>query len=325
MKNKIPFLLNLLFILNSFSQTKTAIIDKNIDQVVNKFSNYKNELGNEDITAGTDSEMSTTYKIRGEDYFKQVELKYLKLVYNNNSSSSSIVDSDWDIQFKKISDQQTECSITLKKIIPRAGLKSNIILKESTSTGRLEKEIIDFINDVESNGIENTDNSEKTNAVEENTITAAFENFGSLLNEKKIISLPTTLANFEEKIGSKANVLRNEACENDEYYSWTFSNGINLIYYKLKNQNQAYSLSYFGDDVIDGLPLDLSFKKSSLQECKIKYAKYGAKSHQESETDPNTNETHTYSIVDFKSGQYFVTLGFYDNKYLSSIQLSTSK
>jgi hypothetical protein len=297
------------------------IIDKKLDQILAKYSEYKNELGSQDIMAGTDAEIYTTFKITREDYFNDAGGRYLKLAYNNNSSSSSIVASDWDISFKKTSDDKVACTITLKIIKPSAGSKSNIIITKSYSTGKLEKEIIEFLEDRETIAPEGTtedDSNQPTNTI-------AFEHFRTLLTEKKIINLPNTLINFKEKIGSKPNVLSNEACDNDEYYNWTFSNGVNLIYYKLKNQNQAYSLSYFGDNVIEGLPLDLSFKQTTFQACKIKYAKYGAKWHQESETDPNTNTSNVYLVLEFKMEKYFVTLGFYDSNYLSSVQLSTSK
>jgi hypothetical protein len=321
MKKKILFIICHLTIICSFGQAKIVIIDKKLDQVLAKYNDYKNELGSHDIMAGTDTEIYTTFKITSEDYFNDAGGRYLKLAYNNNSSISSLVASEWDISFKKTSDDKVECRIALKKIMSRGGIPSHIIVAKSYSTGKLEKEIIDFLEDKVTIATEATtenDSSQPTSTVE-------FNHFRTLLTEKKIINLPNTLINFKEKIGAKPNVLSNEACENDEYYSWGFSNGVNLIYYKLKNQNQAYSLSYFGDNVIGGLPLDLSFKQTTFEACKIKYAKHGAKWHQESETNPNTNASHTYLVLEFKMEKYFVTLGFYDSNYLSSVQLSTSK
>jgi hypothetical protein len=326
MKNTFLFLVCLLYAILSFSQAKIVIINQTLDQVTAKFSEYKNYLGSYDIMAGTDEAIQTTFKIKYEDYFKDAGEKYLKLAYTDKPSSSSLVDSNWDISFKKTKDDKVEFTIALNKIMPRAGLKSNIIIAESYSTGKLEKEIIDFIESDKTQSTSSYEQEEQTeNEITQATNNIAFDSFKTLLNEKKVVSLPNTLIQFKEKIGSNPNVLSNEACENDEYYSWGFSNGVNLIYYKLKNQNQAYSLSYFGDSAIAGLPLDLVFKQTTFQECKIKYARYAAKWHQESETDPNTNASHTFLVLEFKMDQYFVTLGFYDNNYLSSIQLSTSK
>jgi hypothetical protein len=317
---KILFLITChLFLICIFGQQKTYIIDKNLNQVVNKFSDYKNDFGSLDVMAGTDNEIVTTYKIKHEDYFNSTGGRYLKLAYSNRPSSSSLVDSDWDIIFRKTNDDKVECTITLKKIMPSMPARSN-------STGKLEKEITDFLQDEIMNGEERTsvevfevnDSSQQKNIPN-------FQPFRTLLNEKKVISLPNTLTNFIDKLGSNPIILSNEACENNEYYSWNFSNEVNLIYFRLKNQNQAYSLSYFGDNVIEGLPLGLSFRQTTFQSCKAKYAKYSAKWHQETEEDPNTNTSRAYTVLEFRMESYFVTLGFYDNEHLSSIQLSTSK
>lgn len=308
------------------------IINQPFDEVFSKYETYHNKLELQEPTEASmdNSSFSTTLKIADEDYFDGNSNPYLKLKYKKSPTSPTLVNSEWEIKLKKIDDNRTELMVLLKKIIPSKEAKGNIIINESISSGQLEQEIAAFLENeqevAEISEEEESNNEEYTEYVyAENSSTLDFTNFKQMFDSKKLIPLPTTLEFFTQNIGENPDVKTNEACLNDEYYSWNFENNVNLIYYILKDKNQVYSLSYFGEEEINGLPFDLVFNQSTFNECKQKFSANGAEWYQETEEIPNTNTSRAFLILEFKYEKYYVQLGFYNNEYVTSIQVSTSK
>lgn len=349
---KTVFLLLLNFCLvSSYAQKKPFIINKSLNDVINLYqTSYTNDLEEIDAVqevSDNEADYFTFIKIVNEDYLNGSDNHYLILENTGISSKVQLVNSEWNIEFNKIKENKTECIITLQKIIPHKNSKASINVSKSISSGVLEQEIADFLenNDAIQDAEVVEDYAEDAvevdsayvdfdgyaaESVEVDSVLAVytdidFANFTKMLNAKKMIALPNNLAFFTKNIGESPNIIENETCKNNEYYNWSFSNEVDLIYFILKDSNQAYSLSYFGEEKITGLPLGLVFNQTTFEQCKKKFAANGAKSHQETEEDSEGESSRAFLVMEFKLEKYFVTLGFYNNDYLTSIQISTSK
>ncbi len=354
MKKTVFLLLLNLCLVSSYAQKKTFIINKSLNDVINLYErSYTNDLEEIDAVqevSDHEADYFTFIKIANEDYLNGSDNHYLILKNTGVSSEVKLMNSEWNIEFNKITENKTACIITLQKIIPHKNSKASIIVNESISSGVLEQEITDFLEN--NDAIEITEfvvasvEGSYDNAVSAvEAVTAAdydedlivvdsavsfysdidFANFTKMLSAKKLIALPNTLDFFIKNIGETPTIIENETCKNDEYYNWIFSNDVNLIYFILKDSNQTYSISYFGEEKITGLPLGLTFNQTTFDACKKKFAANGAKSYQETEDDSEGDSARAFLVMEFKYEKYFVTLGFYNNDYLTSIKVSTVK
>jgi hypothetical protein len=308
----------------AFAQEKEFVIDKEFNDVITQVSNFQNQFLDDFASAsGDDKIFETEINIKEEQYLERTGSNYLKLKYKNKEGIA-IMTSNWSIKLEKISNNKTKVLITLMASQPDNLYKKNIDIAKTVSSGKLEKDLKDYIDNNSAN-----DNAENREEIFRDSTAFFVEEKNSdflknLLDKNKLIPLPTNVEYFTKKLKFEPVIADNKLCEKGHYYIWNFDSEVNLIYSRLKDKTQYYSIAYFGEEKISNLPLNLSFNSSTFDECKSKFAKYKPKWHQETESI-NENESTAFLVLEFKTEQYYVQLGFYNNHYLTSVQLSTSK
>ncbi|WP_316802467.1 hypothetical protein [Pedobacter nototheniae] len=324
---KIKHLLTCLLFLKatySFAQQKTFTVDKNLNETIDLVSKFQSQLTNQEFDAVKgDDIFLTDIAINKEQYSLSSKDNFLILKYKNKPVKA-IISSSWNIKLQGITGNKTTITLSLKKIDPDRTSKPQIDLTKTKSSGKLEAMLKNFIES-------NTDKEEyvlntpgNNNALDVAQATNTNINLGVLLDKNKLIPLPVTVDYFTKRLGLEPKTAENELCEKGIYYIWDLENGVNFIYSRLKDKNQYASIAYFGDEKISGLPLGLTFNESTFEQCKYRFAKYKPSWQQET-TEVSATESKAFLILEFKVNQYFVQLGFYNNKYVTSVQVSTKK
>ncbi|RZJ42458.1 MAG: hypothetical protein EOO19_13575 [Chryseobacterium sp.] len=223
--------------------------------------------------------------------------------------------------------------------------KKDIDSKLTKSTGKLEKEIEAYLKD---NSIyitsgDKTDNEypeaiDASSEVTDSMATAMTEqiDFENIPNRKKgvsttlkmlfgkgLVSLPATDKKFSQLLKKSPKILSCEDCVNKEFYSWDFEDYFNIIYVKMNDNLEYYSLQYSGEKELSGLPYGLSFNGSSPTECRDKFARYDAQLYQTT-VNVDENTSNALTVVTFKMNTSYVRLEF-GNEYLTKIIVSNQE
>nr|WP_199158963.1 hypothetical protein [Pedobacter sp. ASV2] len=312
----------------SFAQEKEFTVSKNFNTTIDLVSKFQSQLANQEFDAvKSDNMFATDIAINKEQYGLTQKDNFLLIKYKSKPTKAT-VSSTWNITLKKISANKTAVKVRLAKIDADKISKSQIDATKTTSSGKLEKMLKNFIErntDKEEYIIGTTSTEEAVDVAEAAAINQSTNaDLGKLLDKNKMIPLPVTVDYFTKKLGFEPRTAENELCEKGIYYIWDLENEVNLIYSRLKDKNQYASIAYFGDEKISGLPLGLIFNESTFDQCKSKFAKYKPTWHQET-TEVSATESKAFLILEFKVNQYYVQLGFYNNKYVTSVQVSTKK
>lgn len=331
MKKIIALSILLLNSIYALAQEKEFVVNENIQDVDIKVSKFQSTISSGISFGGL---FETDIVIKDEEYPSEDAKNYLKQK-NASSKNRLVITSTWNVQLLKLNNNSTKVSVILQS--------TNNKKYKFISSGKLEEELKNYINshsidqfkeemepregdsifaEYASDDNESRDFTDTAQAVD-NDITDEYPYLKNLVNNNEI-TLPSTVEYFTKKIGFKPETIENELCEKGVYYHWYFEPEVSVIYSRLKDKSQSYGISYFGNYKITNLPLGLSFNDITFYECKSKFAKYKPKAYQTTESVSDT-ESKAISVIDFKTEKYYVRLGFYNNEFLTSILISTSK
>ena len=322
-------------------QKKEFVIRQNQDLVFNKISEFKNNYTENDIQSGfssPDGEMSTFIVLKN----LREPSSYLTLKLNKNAKAKPFVkEASWKATTKSVNSSTTKVSIELESIQPDDFSKKDIDIRQTRSNGKLEKELEAYLKDtsVEASPAETIgSNDQASNEDAEKMVadTAEYLAFGKTANRKKsvsgmlktlfgkgLISLPATEKKFSQLLKKSPEILSCDDCMNSEYYSWNFEDYFNMIYVKMNDNEEYYSLQYYGEDEVSGLPHGLIFNNSSPTECRDKFVRYNAQLYQTAvNVDENTSKALT--LVTFKMNTSYIRLEF-GNEYLTKIIVSNKE
>lgn len=142
----------------------------------------------------------------------------------------------------------------------------------------------------------------------------------SLLDRNSEFVFPQTPDTMSSAL--KTKTVFYEDANDEKYAKWITPSGLEL-YSSLGNKNTINEMSFDIADnktvIVEGLPFGLAMNKTTLQESKAKFSKYGAKTEKLGEG----TEFPGGSKLTFKKGKHYTNL-FFDNKnLLKSLYLTT--
>lgn len=348
LNDKLLTLVSILCFSLYFGQKTEFTVPKSIEKLEHFIFNFSNDFTKDDVkgAATSDAGFSTSvdlYNLKDEAGNKN---PYLILALKSGAKPKQFIKhAAWNITLKKLSSKSTKVSISLQEVVPDNWSKKEVDVKQTKSTGLLEKEIKAFLLS-DKGGFE--PDQEATDAAADAAVATveaaaaaeaaseasdfAVDNtpkkktvskkLQNLFNKKQFISLPASEAVFTKLLQIKSSQGPCESCKNGTQSSWDFDD-FNLIYGHLTNGTEYYGLQYFGDKAVSGLPYGLVFNSSSPTECRDKFARYNASLYQTSvEVDENTSSALT--VVTFKMNTSFVRLEF-GNGYLTRVLISTKE
>ena len=344
LKNRLLTLVSILCFSLYFGQKTEFTVSKNIETLQQFIFNFSNDFTKDDVkgAASSDVGFSTSvdlYNLKDEAGKKN---PYLILALKNGAKPKQfITHAAWNITMKKLSSKSTKVSISLQEVVPDSWSKKEVDVKQTKSTGLLEKEIKAFLLSdkggfepdqepaayaadsvvavTEPVAADDSDFVIEESTPKKKTVSKKLQN---LFNKKQFISLPASEAVFTKLLQIKSSQGPCESCKNGTQSSWDFDD-FNLIYGHMTDGTEYYGLQYFGDKAVSGLPYGLVFNSSSPTECRDKFARYNASLYQTSvEVDENTSSALT--VVTFKMNSSFVRLEF-GNRYLTRVLISTKE
>lgn len=327
-----------------FGQKTEFTVSKNMETLQQFIFNFSNDFTKDDVkgAAASDVGFSTSvdlYNLKDEAGKKN---PYLILALKNGAKPKQfITHAAWNVTMKKLSSKSTKVSISLQEVVPDSWSKKEVDVKQTKSTGLLEKEIKAFLLSdkggfepdqelaayaadsvvavTEPVAADDSDFVIEESTPKKKTVSRKLQN---LFNKKQFISLPASEAVFTKLLQIKSSQMPCESCKNGTQSSWDFDD-FNLIYGHTTDGTEYYGLQYFGDKAVSGLPYGLVFNSSSPTECRNKFARYNASLYQTSvEVDENTSSALT--VVTFKMNTSFVRLEF-GNSYLTRVLISTKE
>ncbi|MDR6919214.1 MULTISPECIES: hypothetical protein [Chryseobacterium] len=338
--NRLLTLVSILCFSLYFGQKTEFTVPKNIETLQNFIFNFSNDFTKDDVkgAAASDTDFSTSvdlYNLKDEAGKKN---PYLILALKSGAKPKQFIShAAWNITMKKLSSKSTKVSISLQEVVPDNWSKKEVDVKQTKSTGLLEKEIKAFllsdktaqesaayVADSVVAATEPVAADDSDFVIEESTPKKkiASKKLQNLFNKKQFISLPASEAVFTKLLQIKSSQMSCESCKNGTQSSWDFDD-FNLIYGHMTDGTEYYGLQYFGDKAVSGLPYGLVFNSSSPTECRDKFARYNASLYQTSvEVDENTSSALT--VVTFKMNSSFVRLEF-GNSYLTRVLISTKE
>jgi len=338
-----------LFILIStlnFGQKTEFTVPKNIEELQNILFDFKNDFTRDETKAAAagDNEFSTTIDLYDLKFDANEKNPYLNLAVKNGAKPKQFIQKAiWNVSMKKVSAKNTKINIFLEEISPDSWSKKEVDVKLTKSTGKLEKEIKEFLLNSKtrapSKGLEAVEDStidtetEATMTAQSDEHIAAIEAktaqkkltskyLQNLFAKKQFINLPTSADQLTKLLKTDLSELECETCKNGKYSNWDFEN-FNMIYANMTSGEEYYAIQYYGEDAVSGLPYGLVFNDSSPSECKDKFARYKAQLYQTTVgVDENTSKALT--VVTFKMNTSFVRLEF-GNEYLTRIVISNKE
>lgn len=337
-----------LFILIStlnFGQKTEFTVPKNIEELQNTIFDFKNDFTRDEAKAAAagDNEFSTTVDLYDLKFDANEKNPYLNLALKNGAKPKQFIQKAiWNVSMKKVSAKSTKISVFLEEINPDSWSKKEVDVKLTKSTGKLEKEVKEFLLnakskelseglavddssiDAETVAMMNAQADEQIAAVEakqsQKKMTSKY--LQNLFAKKQLISLPTSAEQFTKLLKTDPSEMECETCKNGKYSNWDFEN-FNMIYANMTSGEEYYAIQYYGEDAVSGLPYGLVFNDSSPSECKDKFARYKAQLYQTTAgVDENTSKALT--VVTFKMNTSFVRLEF-GNEYLTRIVISNKE
>lgn len=142
----------------------------------------------------------------------------------------------------------------------------------------------------------------------------------SLLNKNSEFIFPQTVNNISTVL--KVKTIFYEDANEEKYAKWFTASGLEL-YCSLGKNKHINEMSFdIPDDkflIIEGLPFGLSMNKTTLQESKGKFSKYGAKTQKLGEDSLFSGG----SKLTFKKGNHYTTLLFDSKNLLKSLSITT--
>ncbi|AYN00051.1 hypothetical protein [Chryseobacterium sp. 3008163] len=338
-----------LFILIStlnFGQKTEFTVPKNIEELQNTLFDFKNDFTRDEAKAAAagDNEFSTTVDLYDLKFDANEKNPYLNLAVKNGAKPKQFIQkATWNVSMKKVSAKSTKISVFLEEINPDSWSKKEVDVKLTKSTGKLEKEVKEFLLnsktkalskgleavedsaiDAETVAMMNAQADEQIAAVEvkqaQKKMTSKY--LQNLFAKKQFINLPTSAEQLTKLLKTDPSEMECETCKNGEYSNWDFEN-FNMIYANMTSGEEYYAIQYYGEDAVSGLPYGLVFNDSSPSECKDKFARYKAQLYQTTVgVDENTSKALT--VVTFKMNTSFVRLEF-GNEYLTRIVISNKE
>jgi hypothetical protein len=145
MKNKLLFACLLLLNFSIAKAQKTSfVVDKNREEVIKLVGKLQSSLSNGPFDAIKDDRLfSTVISIKDEAYPSVDHKSYLVVKYKNKPSRAKI-SSTWYISVEKLSPAKTKVTSNLVIVKASEG-KKNVDSEETFSSGKLEKQLKDFI------------------------------------------------------------------------------------------------------------------------------------------------------------------------------------
>ncbi|MBO9691617.1 hypothetical protein [Chryseobacterium sp.] len=142
----------------------------------------------------------------------------------------------------------------------------------------------------------------------------------SLLDRNSEFIFPQTADKISRALNIKP-VFYEDANE-EKYVKWPMKTGLEM-YSSLGKDNTVNEMFFVTSDnkplVVEGLPFGLIMNKSTLQDCKTKFSKYGAKTQKMG----TGSEFPGGSKLIFKKGKHYATLQFDSKNLLKSLSLTT--
>ncbi len=340
--HKLSILIFLLSFSLYFGQKVEFNVPKDIQTLQNSIFDFKNNFTRDEAkaAAASDTDFSTTVALYDLKYDGAEKNPYLHLALKTGAKPKQFIQQAvWNVNMKKISSKNTKVTVFLEKAVPDSWSKKEVDTKQTRSTGKLEKEIKEFLlnhkpaedsNDLtvmDASSIEDETEAQATAQV------AAFEakttqkktsskKLQNLFSKKQFISLPATSGTFTKLLQVSPSELECKDCKSGKYFNWDFDD-FNMIYASMSGGIEYYAIQYYGGNSVSGLPFDLVFNDSSPSECKQKFARYNAQLYQ---TTVNTDEnsSRALTVVTFKTNAAFVRLEF-GNQYLTRLVISNKE
>ncbi|SHG38773.1 hypothetical protein [Chryseobacterium vrystaatense] len=347
MKIKTNHKLSLLVFILSFSlyfgQKAEFNIPKDIETLQNSIFHFQNDFTKDEakVAAASDSDFSTTVDLYNLKYDAGSKNPYLDLALKSGSKPKQFIQQAvWNVTMKKVSGKSTKVTVFLEKVIPDSWSKKEVDTKLSKSTGKLEKEIKEFLLNYKpeepSNDAAETDSVYVADAATQAYSTAeavpaealkpqkktVSKKLQNLFSKKQFIALPAASDTFTKLLQVKPTQLECKDCKNEKYSNWDFDD-FNMIYAQMNSGEEYYAIQYYGENIVSGLPHGLAFNDSSPSECKQKFARYNAQLYQTT-VDTDENSSKALTVVTFKMNTSFVRLEF-GNEYLTRLVISNKE
>lgn len=349
LNHKILTLIFIIYFSMSFGQKVEFTVPKNIEVLENIIFDFENDFTKNDgmaaAAAASDGGFSTTIDLHNLKYDADYKNPYLELAVNKGAKPKQFIQrASWNVTLAKISKKSTKVSIFLENITPDSWSKKEVDVKQTKSTGKLEKEIKEFLLNhkgaktssaqaVADAAAPTSDQMEEAEVQAEAQM-AEIENrrliekttskkLQGLFSKKQFISLPTTADTFTKLLQIQPSEPECETCKGGKYSSWDIEEVFNMIYAKMNDGEEYYALQYYGDKKVSGLPYGLIFNESSPTECQTKFARYNAQLYQTT-VDTDENSSKALTVVTFKMNTNFVRLEF-GNQYLTRLVVSNKE
>lgn len=347
MKIKLNHKLSILIFILSFSlyfgQKVEFNIPKDMETLQNSIFHFKNDFTKDEVkdAAASDNDFSTTVNLYNLKYDAGSKNPYLDLALKSGSKPKQFIEQAiWKVNLKKISSKSTKATIFLEQIIPDSWSKKEVDTKLSKSTGKLEKEIKEFLLNYKpeepSNDAAETDSVYVADAATQAYSTAeavpaealkpqkktVSKKLQNLFSKKQFIALPAVSDTFTKLLQVKPTQLECKDCKNEKYSNWDFED-FNMIYAHMSEGHEYYAIQYYGEEMVSGLPYGLVFNGSSPSECQQKFARYNAQLYQTT-VDIDENSAKALTVVTFKINTSFIRLEF-GNEYLTRLVVSNKE
>ena len=335
----------LVFALN-FGQKTEFTVPKDIEALQNTIFDFTNDFTKDEpkAAAAGDNEFSTTVDLYYLKFDTNYKNPYLDLVLKKGAKPKQFIQKAiWNVSMKKLSAKSTKVTVFLEEINPDNWSKKEVDVKLTKSTGKLEKEIKEFLLnakskelseglvavddssiDAETVAMMNAQADEQIAAVEakqsQKKMTSKY--LQNIFAKKQFISLPTSTDQLTKLLKTDPSEMDCETCKNGKYSNWDFES-FNMIYATMNDGTEYYAIQYYGNDAVSGLPFGLIFNDSSPSECKTKFARYNAQLYH---TSVNQTEAtaEVITVVTFKMNSTFVRLEF-GNEYLTRVVVSNKE
>lgn len=345
MKIKTNHKLSILILLLSFSlyfgQKVEFNVPKDIETLQNSIFYFQNDFTKDEAkaAAASDSDFSTTVDLYNLKYDADAKNPYLDLALKNGSKPKQFIQQAiWNVNMKKVSSKSTKVTVFLEKVIPDSWSKKEVDTKLTKSTGKVEKEIKEFLLTYKRTEPSNDYDASLADSVAATTYTTAVtttdmieenpkqkkvsKKLQTLFGKKQFIALPATSDTFTKLLQVSPSELECKDCTGGKYSNWDFDD-FNMIYANMSTGLEYYAIQYYGEDMVSGLPHGLVFNDSSPSECKQKFARYNAQLYQ-TVGDTNENSEKALTVVTFKMNSSFVRLEF-GNEYLTRLVISNKE
>lgn len=344
LRHRISILAFMICFILSFGQKVEFTVPKNIETLENIIFRFENQFTKDEpkaAAAGGES-FSTTVDLYHLKYDNGIQNPYLALALKKGAKPKQFIEqANWNVTFDKISKKNTKVTIFLERVVPDRFSKKDVDTRLTQSTGKVEKEIKEFLLNYKETKSKLADDMVAADAAQAAAADAQAEaqiadiqarnsiqkttskKLQNLFSKKQWISVPTSSDAITKLLQIQPNEKECGDCKNGKYSSWDIDEVFNLIHAKMNDGQEYYALQYYDDKKVAGLPYGLVFNESTPAECKTKFARYNAKLYQTTaEADENTSRALT--VVTFKMNANFVRLEF-ANEYLSRLVVSNKE